>query len=471
MVVETVERTIEKHGLILPGQKVIVGISGGPDSVCLLHVLKTLSSKLNITLHAVHVNHMLRGDESLKDEEFVVEFCSRMDVPLTVKRIDINEASKNAGVSLEVAGRHARYGEMEKAADEHDAQAIAVAHNMNDQAETVLMNIIRGTGLHGLKGIPYRRGRVVRPLLDVRRNEIEEYCVENKLNPRIDSSNLTDVYTRNKVRLKIIPEIDNTFGVDIIFTLQKMAQIVREDNDFIEDFSLKLFSECLRVKNGERVVLDIPKLEEYHKAIQRRIIRIGIRELKGDVRDVGIDHVEDVINLALAGSTGSVLHLPNGIRAEKSYDSIVLYIENPARGIKFCHQVEIPGVTYINNGSGILKAEILRDVTCIQKLKPDSQTSLKQLFDYDKINGGIYIRTRENGDLFKAFKSPGTKKLKDYFIDKKIPREVRDRIPLIASGNEIIWVIGQRISDKFKVSENTKNILVLEYKGKLSLSI
>ncbi len=463
MLIKRIQETIEAHNLIQPGYTVVVGISGGPDSVCLLHILNSLSSKFNLSLYAVHINHMLRGEESLQDEEYVRTLCACLGIELSVARFDINEISKSLGVSLEVAGRTTRYREMEHTADKVNAQAIAVAHNMNDQAETIFMNIVRGTGLSGLSGMPYKRGRIVRPLLDIRRNEIEEYCNQNELNPRIDSSNLEDVYTRNKVRLNIMPKIDKSFNIDIISSLFKMAEIVREENDFIEGFSKEYFFKCVKARKRKIIVLDVNKFKKAHSAIQKRIVRRTVCEVKGNIKDFGRVHTDEVMKLALYGSTGSVVHLPGHLRVEKSYDELLFYMSDITGEKPFCYKVVIPGMTDLIDSSAKLKAQVLQKHLCTEDYKKKTQKSLTQLFDYDKVIGGIYIRTREKGDVFNPFKSPGTKKLKDYFIDNKFSRNERNKIPLIAYGNEIIWVIGHKISDKFKVTENTKSILLLEY--------
>lgn len=226
--------TIKKNGIIKKGDRVVVGVSGGPDSVCLLHVLWRLRKDFDLYIVAVHINHMLRGSESCRDENYVKSLCSELEIELQSICVDIKKVSKEKNMSLEEAGREERYRHFEIVADSVGASRIAVAHNKNDQAETVLMNIIRGSGLDGLKGMDYIRGRIIRPLLDIERNEIEAYCRENSLNPITDSSNLEDIYSRNKIRLNVIPYIDTLFGCNFVKSVDRLNRLVKDDIDFID---------------------------------------------------------------------------------------------------------------------------------------------------------------------------------------------------------------------------------------------
>ena len=223
---DKVVEAIKRYKLIENGDKIVTGVSGGPDSVCLLHVLHVLAGKMNIKVFAIHINHMLRGSESDADEAFTREICSKMGINLRSLAFDINEVSRKERISLEEAGRETRYREFQRFADEIGAARIAVAHNKNDQAETILMNLFRGTGLQGLTGMDYIRGRIIRPLLSITRHEIERYCEENSLGYRIDSSNLKGDFTRNRIRLELIPEINKSFGTDLTESINRMALLL-----------------------------------------------------------------------------------------------------------------------------------------------------------------------------------------------------------------------------------------------------
>ncbi|HOM01336.1 MAG TPA: tRNA lysidine(34) synthetase TilS [Acetivibrio sp.] len=467
--IDKVLQAIEKYNIIRSKDKIVVGVSGGPDSVCLLHILCRLRESMNLGLVAVHVNHMLRGNEASGDEAFVEDLCAKLNVELVSRSIDIKKLAKEQKLSLEEAGRIERYRLFDEVADNYGAQRIAVAHNKNDQAETVLMNIIRGTGLDGLKGMDYIRGRIIRPLLGINRAEIEDYCRIHNLNPRIDSSNLEDIYTRNRIRLDLIPYIDKLFNADIVNGITKMADLIRDDVSFIENQTDEISSKVKKKSDGSQVVLDLAALKECHIAAQRRIIRNSIKKIKGDIRGIAAVHIDSIIDLIENGATGSKLHLPHGVRAAKSYETLKIYLhEFEKEDIYFNKKVNIPGITIVNEVNGKLEASLI-DVSSgtfnIKDFRRASDTSCVQFFDYDRLREGIYIRNRRDGDVFKPRSSNGTKKLKEFFIDNKIPRETRNHIPLISKGKEIVWIIGCKISDKFKVTENTKIILKLSYEN------
>lgn len=458
--------TIRKNGIIKKEDSLVVGVSGGPDSVCLLHVLWSLKKDLNLNIVAVHINHMLRGIESKRDEDFVKKLCSELNIELHSISVDINSVSKQRRMSLEEAGREERYRHFEAVADSIDADRIAVAHNKNDQAETVFMNIIRGTGLDGLKGMDYVRGRIIRPLLDIERSDIEAYCKENNLNPITDSSNLENIYSRNKIRLGVIPYIDKLFECNLVKSIDRMNGLLKDDIDFIDTKVKKSYYNVVLRRENEEVELLLGKIKKMHIAVKRRMIRKAINEVKGNVKGIESIHIESVIDMIESGRVGLRLDLP-GIKIGRTYDSIKFYKnEKQADTFDFAAELNIPGYTEIGDGNHLVEASFINDYN-VSDYKGIKGRELVQFFDYDKLVEGINIRKRKEGDYFKPINSNGTKKLKEYFIDNKIPREMRDNIPLIAKGSEIIWIIGYKISDKFKVTENTKSVLKLIYKSSL----
>ncbi|MEA4830726.1 MAG: tRNA lysidine(34) synthetase TilS, partial [Enterococcus thailandicus] len=299
---DKVLRDIMRKNLINKGDTVVAAVSGGPDSVCLLHGLYQLSSILEIKLHAIHINHMLRGEESQQDELYVRQFCKKLQIPLQVNSIDIAALAEETGMSVEEAGREARYSEFEAYASRIGAQKIAVAHNRNDQAETVLMHIIRGSGLAGLVGMEYIRGKIIRPLLDTDRSEIEQYCRDYGLNPRTDSSNLKCDYARNKVRLNILPLINSSFGSDITGSLCRLSSLAAKDSSFLEACAMKAYQDCLldnAVQNS--VTLDAAKLAGLHPALTGRVIRKALSRIKGDLKGIESLHIEAAEALAANG--------------------------------------------------------------------------------------------------------------------------------------------------------------------------
>lgn len=468
MLLNKILNTIKKYKLINNGESIIVGVSGGPDSVCLLHILHGLKEQLSIKIHTVHINHMLRGNESDCDQEYVGGLCEKLGIPLHVTKCDIKMLSEAKGISLEEAGRLARYDEFKRSAEKTGSARIAVAHNKNDQAETVLMNIIRGTGLDGLKGMEYINGNIIRPLLDITRDEIERYCSENGLNPRTDSSNLSSIYTRNRVRREIVPLINERFNTDITDKIFRMSSIIKEESSFLEETATAAFKDCIDKREGYGISIKTYTIKGLHPALAKRILRLAFKDLKGNLKGIENIHVEDVFDMAINGRTGSQLHLPGNLRVYKDYEVLKIYYENGSDTESYFEaQVEIPGITSIWGNNLMIKASIIKIEEYLEVLSKYSPESFEQFFDYEKLQKGMYIRTRKNGDIFKPYNSNGTKKLKEYFIDKKISREARKSIPLIAMGNEIVWIIGYGISDKFKVNMESKTVLRLFYNENL----
>lgn len=454
--IDKVLNTIRNNKMFSVGDKIVVAVSGGPDSICLLHVLHTIRDELGISLVAAHINHSLRGNDSDKDEEYVKEFCNLLGVECFVKREDVQKISKEKKISTEMAGREVRYNFFQHILTEIHASKVAIAHNANDQAETVLMRIIRGTGMEGLIGIKAIRDNIfVRPIIDISRKEIEYYCKENNLNPRIDKSNLDTIYTRNKVRLELIPYIEQNFNPHIIETLNRLSVNMKEDSEYISKISKQYYSMyCDKSKN--RVTISSKAFKE-HTSILSRIIRMALKELKGNLNNLDKKHINDIIELQ-KGCTGKIIMLPEGIRVLNNYGEISLYDENYE---SFKNTYENEHILEINNEYKLYEFGLSINLKLAQRqdVIKSNNIELTKYFDYDKINGKIKLRYRRNGDKFIPFGMNGSKKLKDLFIDLKIPKDKRDEIPLILFGEDIGWIVGYRISEKFKIDEKTKNIL------------
>lgn len=460
---EKIIATISEHNLIKSGEKIVVAISGGPDSVCLLHVLQSVSKQLNFKIYAVHINHMLRGKESDHDEKYTLQLCSELGIEAYSFSHDIAEISKAQGMSLEEAGREIRYKELNDFAEKHGITKIAVAHNKNDQAETVLMHIIRGSGLKGLTGMEYISGKIIRPLLDIERSEIEKYCESNSLKPRTDSSNLTTDYTRNKIRIELIPHINKQYNVDLTENICRMAHLTSFDNDFIEKCANHAYEACVESSAKEFISLKLDMLKQYHPSILRNVLRKSIFDAFGSIKGIENIHIEDLVKLIGKSKTSSVIQLPKNIRVRISYNILEIFKEkNPSKAQAYCEVINAPGSLYLDAQHLLIKSSIEHIGDDFNNYVNKNPGSMTQFFDYDVMTKGIHIRSRRSGDIFKPLKSTGTKKLKEYFIDKKIKQEIREIIPIVAAENEVIWIVGYRISDKFKVAENTKRVLKLE---------
>jgi tRNA(Ile)-lysidine synthase len=467
MLKQQVLDTIKKNKLISYGDGIIVGISGGYDSVCLLHILYCISSEFNIKLYPVHINHMLRGEEALRDENFVKDFCSSLGLELYVKRIDVALKAQNEKISLEEAGRNARYEEFNSVAQYNSASKIAVAHSKNDQAETILMRIFRGTGLEGLKGIEYKRDNIIRPLLDTDRSQIEDYVNKNGLCAIIDSSNLHTDYFRNRIRLNVLPEIKSAVGSDITENLIRLSKIVVADEDYLRYNAELYYQKCLIQKKNFYIELDLQELMKMHQAMRGRVLRMAILSSSGSINGLGYVHIDKLFWLIESGQTGARVNIPQGMMAVKSYRSLIIKKQETKKDQSFEEKLNISGNTYISSINAIVTTQLIKFEkyeNCKEFIVENKGTYIR-FFDYEKLKKEemIVVRNRRDGDIFKPVKSIGTKKLKEFFIDNKIPRDERDKFPLIAINKEIIWIIGNKTSDNYKVTDNTKSVLMIKF--------
>lgn len=457
---EKVIKYIEENKLLEKKDKVLVALSGGPDSVCLLHMLYTLRDIYEFELGAVHINHMLRGEESDGDEEYVEKLCDNLGIKCYVKRIDIDYIAEEQKISLEVAGRQERYKVFEELKKQYGYNKVAVAHNANDQAETILMRLMRGTGLEGLTGIKaIRDGNIIRPILCLNRDEIEKYCESNKLYPRIDSSNKEKVYSRNKVRLDILPYMRENFNDDIIDSLNRMALLLQKDNEFIEEYSNKCYNVyCEEGCNG--LVISKELFIKEKEAIVTRVIKKSFKKISKSYQNFEMKHIYDIATLTQK-SSGKMINLTNNIIAQNIYGDIILKVKKSDNIVNEAIEVNIDS-DFMVLEYGKYKIKFEKNVN-----KADfSKNNLIKLFDYDKIDKEIIIRNRNDGDKIVPLGMKGSKKLKDIFIDLKVPRDERKDIPIVAIGERIAWVVGCKTSDEFKITKDTKNILKITFMRK-----
>lgn len=287
---------IKKNNLIRENDKILVAVSGGPDSICLLNILYNIKERLKIELYVAHVNHLIRK-EAKSDAEFVKEFCDSKNIEFFYKECDVKEKAQTEKISTEEAGRNARYEFFEEIANKYSINKIAIGHNKNDLAETLIMNILRGTGTQGLKAILNKNGKYIRPLLDVDREKIEEYCEKNNLKPRIDLTNFENNYTRNKIRNIVIPYVKKEFNQNIVETLTRLSQIVTEEQDFINLEVEKAYKKILLSEESENIKISGKKFVEIHTAIQKRTILYIINRLFGNTKQIEKKHIEDIIKL------------------------------------------------------------------------------------------------------------------------------------------------------------------------------
>lgn len=462
--IDKIKQYIEKHNMLKKGDQIIVGVSGGADSVCLFHVLLRLMKEYDLTLHVIHVNHGIRGEEALRDEVFVSELCKESSISFTAVHKDIPALAKSEGLSYEEAGRKARYEVFNQYLAAYKCNKVAIAHNKNDNAETILFNLFRGSALTGLTGISPLRDQIIRPLLCIERREIEEWLGKQGLTHLEDSTNLTLDYTRNKIRhgiLKMAGEV-NTKAVSHI---NEAGEALGEVEAFIERCTQSAAERVLGTTDNNDVLIWCEELIAEDRVIQKELVRKALYQVNGSLKDMEAVHITAVLGL-LSKQTGRRVNLPGRITAIREYRHITLMKEvdgeDNVRNNVYTEMEErslaIPGVTPLKEEGKSLFAELVN----YKKNMIIPQNVYTKWFDYDKIKDTVLIRTRRQGDYLCIDERGGTKKLKSFFIDEKIPRQKRDVLPLLADGAHIMWVIGGRISEAYKVDESTRRILQIK---------
>ena len=296
MLEEKVRKTIREFNLIEKNDSIVVGVSGGPDSMTLLSILLKLKEEFHLKIYVAHVNHMLR-ENAIKDEEYVKEFCKKNNIEIFIKKANISEIAQKEKIGLEEAGRNIRYNFFEEVLKNTKSNKIAIAHNLNDRAETIIMNTLRGSGVSGLKGIEAKRKKYIRPLIEIERYEIEKYCIENKINPRHDESNDDNTYTRNKIRNIVIPYIKNEFNPNIIKTLNRLSEIIKEEDEYVQSETEKIFKEILLTDEKNKIEFDPRKFNEQEKVIQKNLILLAIKKVKGSTQGIEKVNIDDIIKL------------------------------------------------------------------------------------------------------------------------------------------------------------------------------
>lgn len=460
---EKVFEYIKNNSMIDKGDRVLIALSGGPDSICLLHILNSLKDKLNIKIFAAHVNHCLRADEADRDEEYARKFCEDLGIDFYVKKIDIDRVSRERKISTEMAGREERYRFFDELKASLNIEKIAIAHNANDQAETLIMRIARGTGIDGLVGIrPVRDKIYIRPILSLTRVEIENYCEANKLNPRIDKSNLEEIYSRNKIRLKAIPFIEENFNKDIINALNRLAYSASNDIEFINEVVSEKYYNLVR---EERDFISIEKETFLEKeAILTRIIRKALVKISGVSNNFEMKHIQDIKELQ-KGETGKKINLTNKVIVLNEYGKIKIIKESLKQEAKTFKETKFDieelaneKIKVINNNFGKFTFQLLNN----ENLSNTKGNSYEKYFNIDNIKE-ISIRNRKDGDTIIPFGMNGKKKLKDILINNKVPKDERDNIPLVIFDENIAWIVGLRNSDLYKIKRSNKKLLKVNY--------
>ena len=467
----TVEKTITVHGMLKPKDSVVVGVSGGPDSVALLHILLKFAPRFSLRLGIAHLNHCLRQYESDKDAKFVESLAKAFDLPCYVQKRDVRRYQIENKLSLEEAARAVRYNFLNTIAKTNQYDKIALGHHADDNTEVVLMNLLRGSGKLGLAGIPPKRGdRIIRPMIYLNRTDIIEFLNQNKLKWVVDQSNTDTRHLRNRVRHDLIPMLKTAYNPNISDTLNRLSSIVRSEEEWIEDMVHPFFERTVLYFREHHIALSVPLLNEYHKALQRRILRVALAKTKGNLRRIEFANIDSAINLLVKKSSSGTIDLPDSIKIQKDRDTIHIYKEqsrnrdyrrtNDVRDIfSFEYQIENFEPVFIKEINAHIRFTEMR----IEDM-PDYRSAGQHtnFFDKDALNFPMVLRNFRPGDSFKPLGMNGTQKLKKFFIDKKVPRKERLRCPILLSCGKIIWVVGHRIDESVKVTPATKNVLKVE---------
>ena len=451
--VDGIFRVMTGHRMTEKGNRVLIGVSGGADSVCLLFLMSELRERLGITVEALHVHHGIRGRSADEDCRFTEELCRSLIIPCRTVYADIPAFAAKEGLSEEEAGRLIRYS----AFNESGADRIAVAHHMEDSAETTLFNLFRGTGIQGLCGIRPVSGNIIRPLIFCTRQEIEEYCREKGLSWREDETNADVELSRNRIRHNIIPEAEriNPGAVRHIYEASEKLGSIWE---YVDGEAEKLFKAVSDISGlPERLEMSIPGLEKGAPVLRGLALKKAITITAGREKDITTTHVKALDDLT-KGISGKKLSLPYGLMAERSFDVLIVRKTNDEEKAAE-NKAEIPFRITEDGSESVIVLPDGRKLICSISLEKENipVSGYTKWLDYDKIKDTAVWRTRRRGDRISI--QGGSRKLKDLFIDEKIPAEKRDSIFLFARGNDVIWVPGLRIGHSYRITEETKRVL------------
>ena len=458
---QIVNRFIKKHSLLCKGATVVVGVSGGPDSIALLHYLVVNQSLWRINVIAVAVDHGLRGKESEEDLLFVKKYCEHISVPFIGKKVDVQNYKKIHRVSTQVAARNCRYDCFKEVIEQYDAKFLALAHHGDDQIETMLMRQVRGAHGYGLAGIkvkrPFYSATLIRPFLTVNKADIEQYCKEYHLDYRIDQSNFQEGYVRNRFRAHILPFLKKE-NPKVHERFQQQSELRYEDEAFLVELAKKELESVIVSKNEQKVIICNDTYNRLPIPLQRRGFQLILNYLYNETPpEISTFHMDEFISLLKRKLPSGSLHFPKGLYIQKSYNKCLISYEEKLGNNEFEHRLVVPGIVTLEKGKIIAK---------LFHTKPDiALTKNVCLCDAKGLTGdSLIVRTRKRGDRMTVFGMQGTKKLKDIFIDAKVEQDERDSWPIITTSEDtIIWIPGIKRSNVCLISEETKRFLLIQY--------
>ena len=455
-VLDKVQQTIDRHQMLAVGDTVVVAVSGGVDSMVLLCLLLRLCSRYRASVHVAHLDHGLRGSESADAALFVCRHCEACQVSVTTAKADGRALRDRQGGSLEAAARDFRYRFLERVANEQGARRIALGHHRDDQAETVLMNLLRGSGARGLGGIPPVRGRFIRPLIECSREEIERFAQREGIAYVEDSSNHLVSFGRNRIRLELLPELARRYNPHVAEALASAATIFEAEDALLNALIEEQLPAVLMSRSSREVVLSVPRMAALSAALRRRIIRRAVHLLRGDRPGLSFQQTLALERLMLSEGGRGALHAAGGIRATRADARVILSLREEGSGGSFePFLLGVPCQTAIPGSWLRLRTDLL-DGKALDRLATDPWTAL---LDADRAGKELLVRRWQPGDRFIPLGMSGHKKLQDFFVDRKVPRHQRKTVPLVVSAGQIAWVVGYRVDERFKVTGSTRRIL------------
>ena len=471
-ILRTVAETISDFDMLQPEDTVLVAVSGGADSVALVHILQTLAPFYSIRLGIAHLDHGLRGNDAERDARFVADLADEFNLQCHIKKVDVERYRHRRKLSLEEAGRRVRYEFYESTAIRHGYSKIALGHHADDNAESVLMFLIRGSGPTGMSGIPpIRNNKIIRPLIRLTRHQTKEYLDEKSLAHISDSSNLDNRFLRNRIRNQLIPELKEAYNPGIIRNLNRLADIFRKEKEWLESIIEPIFKQVVTLSDREGIELSRAAFGEFPEAVQRRVVRKAIAAVKGDLRRISFSHIDAVIRLAISGPKRGALDLPDRIKVGLEGETLhfikssvphraVLGGNIAARAPHFQYIIEKPFRQPVQLKIPEVGLQVQFVAIKIEKT-PEFQQSRQDeaFFDMDKLTFPLILRNVLSGDRFNPLGMSVTQKVKKYFIDHKVPYEQRLRYPVLLNRDDIIWVVGHRISEAYKIVASTRMVL------------